>query len=1494
MKHIITFFLLFIATASTAQIGDTIAIDYEKGGSISFASFVPSTQRLSANSVAFLKLFIANNNLDVDFILKKTKTDAYSSLHQRFQQTYKGFKVYGGNYNVHSKLGLIEAVNGKFYPLNIPSCIAVVNESAALANALNSINAVSYSWQDPQMEAFYKSRMNNPSATLYPQGELVIINKEVTKTEDKLCWAFNISVKEPYDDIEVFIDATNGSLVEKKSRLCFAVPNANTKYYGMQHIDFNFDVSLGANVLQEFRGVNNVHINTQNIHNSTNFKLATDFMNVKDTWDNANWVDFANHQQALDAHWSMEQVVDYFESQHSRNSYDNAGATILSYVHFSNSNDNANWDPTFKAVCMGDGGTHFNPLTAVDICGHEIGHAIYEAETNSATSTSLENAAIREGLSDILGISVKDWAIPGSLNKWEFGNKVMKNALYLRSLSDPKSGYGKPSPDCYGSKAWFNEINNKPNGHYLNGVFNKWFYLLAEGGVGTNDLGKKYNVNGIGIVAASKIVMYYIDNYLNATDVYKDARNGTIYAAQQIAGTTGSTMETSVINAWYAVGVDYSLLTSGTTCFTTPYITITTNPTTSNFSGNVYIPNDISINGNVTFSDANVILEYGTTITVPENSTLSISGSRFSTCSGRWIGIVVQSGGNLIFDGTNTTSTLIENANTAITYDDDINTSNIPSSISINNVIFNKCPVGIKINHPYNTLTTANLSIANCLFTSRQIYKPNNSWDNVATIKNSGLATPLPYPNTPNSYNSPYISNSTYPVIGLVNYLGGNINQYPSIGIMTNGTTINGGINSNLLIIGGAGTITEPNSNLFDNIDIGIQAQNTSLKIYNCTFQNPAQDGEDKKGIKIKNGNNNTVAIVKMPSSATTPVNAFFDMNTAIEVSGSKNVAVSNCDVRSSQKKAAITNLGYLGIGIFNSHYTQINIDNNKIYNIQNPIWFSGGFDRGGAVYFGDLFVNNNFISNQLSTLNNANAFVTNGITLDAIIHGDADNTRTYCIDNKLIDVINGIMIRGWKGVVDVEINRVNLVNNTTSVSVGEQYGINVEGSYGIETTTANSKIQSNIINGHSSNAHSTAIRLAQLCNYTIDCNTVAKCENGFKFTGANPFTKFTDNHINSDNKNGVYLRSAIIGRQGNDGIADAELRCTSNNDWGQGAAWWQSQNPTQNMIYNDLTDPTDAEFVVRDIDNFNPALGGSSFLINNNYNIGTGLILVDVNDPDGFKCFRCFGHPKRSLNIVEILEEIAAGTTLLPNDEAQARLEVMQQQLYELATNNPELAQNSTDIQQFMYDNQWQSLDFIHYLGYFAANGNMEMVNNILTYWLPANNRLDDNYRTYYEWLVAMHTDNSFTPNPTEVLALANKCPLKDGNIIYAIRNLYNAITGSINQFEDNCDANTQSRGASQETKMIRLKQPRAKQSIVKDGNIVLYPNPTRNIINIISPNIKAIEVVDIMGKVVLQKSINNMGQTSLSVSELQKGVYIVKAINAEGKTLISKLIKE
>lgn len=78
--------------------------------------------------------------------------------------------------------------------------------------------------------------------------------------------------------------------------------------------------------------------------------------------------------------------------------------------------------------------------------------------------------------------------------------------------------------------------------------------------------------------------------------------------------------------------------------------------------------------------------------------------------------------------------------------------------------------------------------------------------------------------------------------------------------------------------------------------------------------------------------------------------------------------------------------------------------------------------------------------------------------------------------------------------------------------------------------------------------------------------------------------------------------------------------------------------------------------------------------------------------------------------------------------------------------------------------------------------------------------------------------------------------------------------------------------------------------------GNILVYPNPTKNILNILSAEepLERLEIYDIRGRL-MQEDIDgdNIVETTLDVSRLRTGVYFVKVFTATGITT-KKIIKE
>ena len=352
--------------------------------------------------------------------------------------------------------------------------------------------------------------------------------------------------------------------------------NAATRYSGLRSIQTQ--LSGASYILNDVtRGLG---MQTYNCNKGTNYNTATNFTDVNNDWTAAEFANANKDNAALDAHWGAEQTYDYWSTIHNRNSYNNAGAKIFSFVHYSNAYDNAFWDGS--RMTYGDGsGTYFDALTSLDVAAHEIGHAVCSNTANLAYQK--ESGAMNEGFSDIWGACVENFAAPAK-SPWLIGEDIERRSGYaaLRSMSNPKS---LGQPDTYGGTNWRTiECGTPTQGndycgvHTNSGVLNHWFYILSIGKSGTNDKGSSYNVTGISITKAAKIAYRLESVYLSANSTFADARTKGIQSAVDLYG-TGSAEVIATTNAWYAVGVGAAYV-SGTTDTTVP-----STPASLTFSG---------------------------------------------------------------------------------------------------------------------------------------------------------------------------------------------------------------------------------------------------------------------------------------------------------------------------------------------------------------------------------------------------------------------------------------------------------------------------------------------------------------------------------------------------------------------------------------------------------------------------------------------------------------------------------------------------------------------------------------------------------------------------------------------------------------------------------------------------------------------------------------------------------------------------------------------
>jgi len=458
----------------------------------------------------------------------------------------------------------VESVNGELIDKTNSTTITSLTESAALNIALNYFGAQTYKWELTEEENHLKIEQNDPSATFFPKGELMLLNDGGKISGDlKLVYAFNIYAQEPFGRKEIYVDANTGAIIWEENLIHEAdvVGNASTLYSGNQ--DIICDNAVGSFRLRETGRGNGIR--TFDMGHGTSYGGASDIVNTS--------TNFSTPEPGLDAHWGAEMTYDYFFNVHNRNSIDGNGFVLNSYVSYDNGFSNAFWDG--QRMTYGDGAGNNTPYTALDIAGHEVTHGL--TSNTAALIYQDESGALNESFSDIFGMSIEFFAKPAQAN-WELGEDL---GFALRNMQNPNA---EGDPDTYFGTNWA-PLGGGDNGgvHTNSGVQNFWYYLLVDGGTGTNDNGDLYSVNGIGLTDASRIAFRNLTVYLTPSSNYIDARFFAIQSAVDLFGGCTSEVE-SVTNAWYAVGLGSLYAPSTVSDFTASGVESCISPYTVQFT----------------------------------------------------------------------------------------------------------------------------------------------------------------------------------------------------------------------------------------------------------------------------------------------------------------------------------------------------------------------------------------------------------------------------------------------------------------------------------------------------------------------------------------------------------------------------------------------------------------------------------------------------------------------------------------------------------------------------------------------------------------------------------------------------------------------------------------------------------------------------------------------------------------------------------------------
>lgn len=246
MLKTISIQLVFIFALSASQIFGQEKIDISKtifkNSTIvlDHKTKTPSSIRfLESDAVSiesFLKEYKEVFNLSEENEIRsyKISTDQMGITVHRHKQFYKGLELGEVQFILQEKNGLVLHTNGNLVHGLELDVTPSISEREALDYALASINADAYMWENMKNEVQLRKEQNDPTATMFPKGILMLSAKNfnLEKENFHLVYRFDIYAEKPMDRYYIDVDAKTGEIVNRISRIQSGdVPGKGTSVY---------------------------------------------------------------------------------------------------------------------------------------------------------------------------------------------------------------------------------------------------------------------------------------------------------------------------------------------------------------------------------------------------------------------------------------------------------------------------------------------------------------------------------------------------------------------------------------------------------------------------------------------------------------------------------------------------------------------------------------------------------------------------------------------------------------------------------------------------------------------------------------------------------------------------------------------------------------------------------------------------------------------------------------------------------------------------------------------------------------------------------------------------------------------------------------------------------------------------------------------------------------------------------------------------------------
>jgi len=466
-------------------------------------------------------------------VVRDVIKDADGTVHTRYERTYNGLPVLGGDLVVHEKPGKAETVT-KATKATIK--VASLKPQIATAKA--------------EKQALTAAKAAGSDKTAADQAP----RKVIWAASGKPTLAYETVVGGLQDDgtpnqLHVITDAATGKKLFEYQGI--ETGTGKSLYSGT----VTLNTTKSGSTYQLTDGTRGGH-KTYNKAHGTSSSAGTLFTDADDAWGTGVASSSSTDQTpAVDAAYGAQVTWDFYKNTFGRSGIKDNGVAAYSRVHYGNAYVNAFWDDSCFCMTYGDGDGNTHPLTSIDVAGHEMSHGV--TSNTAGLDYSGESGGLNEATSDIFGTGVEFYAA----NSSDPGDYLIGEEIDINGDGSPLRYMDKPSKDGGSADSWSSGVGNL-DVHYSSGVANHFFYLLSEGSGAKTINGVSYNsptsngstVTGIGRDKALQIWYKALTTYFTSSTNYKAARTGTLSAASALYGST-STEYKAVAAAWSAVNV---------------------------------------------------------------------------------------------------------------------------------------------------------------------------------------------------------------------------------------------------------------------------------------------------------------------------------------------------------------------------------------------------------------------------------------------------------------------------------------------------------------------------------------------------------------------------------------------------------------------------------------------------------------------------------------------------------------------------------------------------------------------------------------------------------------------------------------------------------------------------------------------------------------------------------------------------------------------------